>query len=210
MKCNFFLQFYKKLFPLYFSFGMGSYYYNGKWATNKSNCSDPKKLFESITFKYEDVILRTFYSFWNHTFGENIKPWHQIDHWNFGHCFTLDISEDHAHFSFVTIYLQVKSTIFFHTSGMFQKLQMEIQKRHQSIISLGNEYKFNFNYEYWEYHSNPVQYRYELTYEGLDDGLVDDNIVIKIQCEVTSITVNKIISGQDSFLIFSKDDKMFF
>ena len=107
-----------KFFFLCFSFNFGQYRYNGKWATNKGNCSDPKKLFESITFKQEDVVKGTGYEYWNGTHEYSNKHWHFIDHMNFGHCLTQNIVHAHS----IQISILVNSTIFFHTPGMFRKV----------------------------------------------------------------------------------------
>jgi len=133
------------LFLPYFSFDYGF----GKWATNKDNCSDPKKLFESITFKQEDILESTYYIHWNGTYevDKNNKNWHPIDDMKFGHCITLNISDIHA----IHIKLLVNSTLFFHTTGMFYEVTMESLTQQSSSIKLGNYYNFNLKYEYWDF-----------------------------------------------------------
>ena len=144
----------------FFSFDINDFF-NGKWATKATawataNCSDPKKIFEAITFKLEDVLMSTYFFYWNDTFNKEYdnhnNHWHPSDtNFRFGRCHTLNISNEHAHFSGIEIYLRVNSTLFFHTPGMFKKAQMENQHQHQSVIKLGNHYEFNLKYEYWDF-----------------------------------------------------------
>ena len=81
----------KDLFLFYFSFDYRQYRYHEKWSTNKPNCSDPKKLFESITFKFEDVIAKTYFYYRNMSEfdGNYSKHWNPIVTRGFGICFTL-------------------------------------------------------------------------------------------------------------------------
>ena len=77
-------------FLFHFSIDSEEYTFYEKWTTNKANCSDPKKLFESITFKKGDVIKETWYWGDSFLFDENNKHWHPIDNFILGHCFTLN------------------------------------------------------------------------------------------------------------------------
>ena len=144
------------MFLLYFSFNSVKYCYIGKWASNKANCSDPQKLFESITFNQNDVVEFTFYLNRNgtHEFLENSRHWNPIGIVHLGQCFTLNIPAD-SHF--IAIKLLVNSTIFYHTPGMFKKvIEKDIRQQKKSSlvrssIVLGNRYNFNLKYEYWDF-----------------------------------------------------------
>ena len=70
------------------------YQFLGKWATNNSNCSDPKQLLESVVMQFEDVISKVKFKYWNTdhstTYDSSLnqfKDWYQFDTKKYGRCF---------------------------------------------------------------------------------------------------------------------------
>ena len=98
----------------------------GKWAENNDNCSDPKKLIESIVYKHENVIgLISFHDFGGNTeyFGTNIgdyENWYYSDNHDYGRCITLLTNNKTKS---VDMQLLVNSTILIHTPGIWKQTQ---------------------------------------------------------------------------------------
>ena len=101
-------------------------YKNREWRNNNTNCTDPKKLFEAIVFKPEDVIKKFDISYWSTTKSQSYNylqsknQWHQYDSSSYGRCFTLKLSPEQVmkDIKGITLKLGVDSDVFTHTPGM--------------------------------------------------------------------------------------------
>ena len=130
------------------------YYWWGKWANN--NCSDPKELYEAITFKPEDIIDEIYFDYWtksNGTYYSSIyefKDWSYHDYEGYGRCVSLTPSHEHSRHGIKEIYLTllVNSTIFIHTPGMFIKGSEQLM--FITYVELGKWYVKSINYQIYE------------------------------------------------------------
>ena len=124
------------------------YNVNGKWLANKTNCSDPKELFENIVSKREEFV--------NFTAGKYIdgkitydNHWNPNDYWAYayGRCFTLATPDEHKKLGMVWMRLKffVKSTIYIHSRGMFVDLNgHEVLK---FDVKVGYSYEYDIKQE---------------------------------------------------------------
>ena len=136
-----------------------NYLHYGKWTSD--NCSDPKKLFESIVYKSENVIDNGYfidfedYVDYFEDYVEDIGStygiyWYYIDvvglvdAWWYGRCITLLTNTG---IKKIELTLLVNSTIFIHTPGMLWERDggQRIQKKD---IEQGNTYNIALDYEY--------------------------------------------------------------
>ena len=103
-------------------------YRGGKWAGNE-NCSDPQKLFESVVYKLEDLMVRLQYKYFSNDFEDYVEDnptlpndlWSQTDNIFHGRCFTTIPTNKHIQLGIQEITLTVSklATVYFHTPGMF-------------------------------------------------------------------------------------------
>ena len=95
------------------------YQFFGKWATNNSNCSDPKQLLESAAMKFEDVITQVKFQYWNsdesteyHSSINQFKDWYHFDTQKYGRCFTLQPSKEHTQLGIKQIELRLQANSY--------------------------------------------------------------------------------------------------
>ena len=128
------------------------YINNGKWATpkNNSNCSDPEKLLESIVMKVEDVIENVKFKYWNTEkdsgWNKSYKDWHFFDTQDYGRCFTMQPSEEHAQHGIKVIELKyiTYSNIFIHDAG---RMYFTGAKQKTKLHKI---YDLSFNWEFYD------------------------------------------------------------
>ena len=101
-------------------------YKNREWRNNNTNCTDPKKLFEAIVFKPEDIIKKVDISYWSTTKSQSYNyiqsknQWHQYDSSFGGRCYTFKPSPEQImkEIKGIILILGVDSDVFTHTPGM--------------------------------------------------------------------------------------------
>ena len=102
-------------------------YFDGQWANH--NCSDPKELFEVISFKPEEIIKNITFQYFTkseeakYSSIHEFKDWFYHDYAIYGRCVTLAPSHLHSQHGIRSIHLTllVNSTVVIHTPGAYLK-----------------------------------------------------------------------------------------
>ena len=100
--------------------------FHPSWSSNNINCTDSRKVFESIVYKQEDVVKKIQFDYWSSFNSESFTyiqykdQWNHYDNMNLGRCFTISPKHEQIKKGIkrISLFIDVNSVIFIHTPGM--------------------------------------------------------------------------------------------
>ena len=112
--------------PNYLSYLDYINFFHPSWSSNNINCTDSRKVFESIVYKQEDVVKKIQFDYWSSSNSQSFTylqyegQWNHYDSRKFGRCFTMSPKHEQIKKGIkrISLFIDVNSVIFIHTPGM--------------------------------------------------------------------------------------------